>query len=437
MRELMHTMQLTGHKAVVVGAGKSGLSAVKLLLALGATVRLLDKRTDALSDADRASLEAQNVAIRLGEHASEDFAGADMVVLSPGVRAQSLTPFFDPAHPPQVLAELELAYWFVDAPIIAITGTNGKTTVTTLVGELLKTAGKSVFIGGNIGTPLSEYILSDEPADVIVLEVSSFQLQNVSSFHPKVAVLLNFTPDHLDWHEDLGEYFAAKLNIFAKMDNTDLAIIPLDMKTLVEEKIKINSKRVYFTATNRFQCPTLPGKHNQANIEAAWLAVKAFGLSQEHVQNTLNNFQGLPHRIEQVGSVGMVDFINDSKSTTLDSMRAALESVDSPVLLLAGGVFKGGDLKTLTPLFKERLKAVGLFGASREDFEPVFSEICPTSYDTTLEESVRRLFSLAAPGDIILLSPGTASFDQYSGYAERGKDFVRIMRQLQVEQETS
>ncbi|WP_027184272.1 UDP-N-acetylmuramoyl-L-alanine--D-glutamate ligase [Desulfovibrio inopinatus] len=437
MRELLHTMQLTGHKAVVVGAGRSGLAAVRLLLALGATVRLLDKRTDALDDTDRIELEERHVVIRLGEHASEDFAGADMVVLSPGVRSASLMPFFDPARPPQVLAELELASWFADAPIIAITGTNGKTTVTTLVGEFLRDAGKSVFVGGNIGTPLSDYILSDQPADVIVLEVSSFQLQNVSSFHPKVSILLNFTPDHLDWHEDIAEYFAAKLNIFSRMDKTDLAILPFDLKEILENKIELACKRVYFTATNRFQAPTLPGRHNQANLEAAWLAVKAFGLSQEQVQSTLNAFPGLPHRIEHVGMVNNVTFINDSKSTTIDSMRAALESVDTPTLLLAGGVFKGGDLDSLTPLFKERLKAVGLFGDSRNDFEPTFSSICPTSYDPTLGEATRRLFALAEPGDTIVLSPGTASFDQYSGYAERGKDFVRVVQELQAEQENS
>ena len=257
MREFIHDGQLRGHRAVVLGAGASGIAAARLLVRMGAVVRLLE-RNEAVAGAVPTG---QGFAVLGGEHRAADIADAGLVVLSPGIaktRVASLLP-----ASAQVVSELELASWFVSEPIIAITGTNGKTTTTTLVSRILEKNGKKVFTGGNIGTPLCDYLLGQEQADVLVLEVSSFQLQNSPSFHPRVGVLLNFSPNHLDYHADMEEYLQAKLSMFAHMDASDLAVAPLAMKNELEARQFTRASRVYFVASKRFDCPGLPGEHNR------------------------------------------------------------------------------------------------------------------------------------------------------------------------------
>jgi len=427
MQALLHGKQLAGHKAVVVGAAISGVAAAKLLAVLGAHVRLLDRNPEALDAACREDLTLRGVELQLGPHKPEHFQGAQMVVLSPGIPVAKMAGFLAACPDAQVLSELELASWFVNVPIVAVTGTNGKTTTTTLIGHILTRAGKKVFVGGNIGTPLSDLLLSGEPCDVAVLEVSSFQLQNVHSFHPKVALLLNFSANHLDYHADEEEYLQAKLNLFARMNQDDLAILPLDMKDSLEAVSFIKARRVYFTASDRFQENNLPGAHNKANMEAAWLACKAMGASTEQITRAVATFKPLSHRLQSLGEKGGVLFVDDSKATTVEAMRAAIMSFDRPVRLLAGGVFKGGDLEGLVPLLRERVVQVGLFGANREVFEKAWTGAVPLFWEATLEGAVTRLYRDSVPGDVILLSPATASFDLYSDYKARGRDFARIM----------
>lgn len=424
MREFIHGHQLRGHRAIVLGAGASGIAAARLLVRLGADVRLLER-----SESVAAGIASdEGFAVIGGEHSPAQLEGASLVVLSPGI-ARSRVAGLLPVSA-QVVSELELASWFVSEPMIAITGTNGKTTTTTLVSRILEKAGKAVFTGGNIGTPLCQYLLDGKQADILALEVSSFQLQNSPSFHPRVGVLLNFSANHLDYHATMEEYLLAKLSMFAHMDASDLAVVPLAMKDELEARRFTRARRVYFVAGNRFDCPGLPGEHNRANLEAAYLACRHFGLTEDDVRRGIEGFASLPHRIEAVTEHLGILFVDDSKSTTVDSMIAALHSQDRPVRLLAGGVFKGGDLGTVLPVIRAKVRSIHLFGASREIFESAWRDCGrDLSWDPTLEEAVFRAVSEARAGECVLLSPATASFDLFSNYKERGKAFQRAVRQ--------
>jgi UDP-N-acetylmuramoylalanine--D-glutamate ligase len=266
---------------------------------------------------------------------------------------------------------------------------------------------------------------------VVVLEVSSFQLQNCRSFRPRVAVLLNFSPNHLDWHADMEEYLQAKLRIFARQDAGDLAVVPLEMKDELEGREFTRAARVYFVPTERFSAVSrLIGPHNKANMEAAWLAVRPFGVTEEQARAAVAAFSPKPHRLEAVAEVNGRLFVNDSKATTFEAVAAALRSFDRPVRLLAGGKYKGGDPALLVPLLREHAASVALFGASREIFEPAWKGVVPLTWHATLEEAVRKAFADSAEGDVILLSPGTSSFDLYTDYTARGRDFARVAKEL-------
>lgn len=420
---MIHSGQLKGHRAVVVGSAASGRAACRLLHALGASVRWVDRDAKNLDQAARDLAEQSGWDVRLGEHKAEDFKGMDLVVLSPGVPVKKIIPLLSPMT--RVVAELELASWFVSEPMVAITGTNGKSTTTTLIGHVLEFAGKKAFTGGNLGIPLSDYLIGKEQADVLVLEVSSFQLQNCSSFHPQVAILLNFSPNHLDFHEDIEEYLSSKLKVFAKQTEQDLAIVPLALREELEKRKAIRARRVFFIESARFQCPNLPGRHNAENIEAASLACRYFGISDEVFQQALLTYSPLPHRVERVGEFNGVLVVDDSKGTTVDAMRVAIEAMDRPVHLLAGGIFKGGDLVSLVPLLKDRVKSVVLFGGSRDIFEEAWRGAVEMVWVETIEAAVATAFQKAKPGEVILLSPATSSFDQFANYKERGKAFCR------------
>lgn len=422
MDALIHPQQLRGHRAAVVGAGRSGLAAARLLRELGALVRVHDPNPTALEAAAAAGL-----AVCPGEHRAEDFAGVQLVVASPGVPRARLAPLV-PAGA-LLVGELELASWFVAEPVVAVTGSNGKTTTTTVIGQVLEAAGRRVFVGGNIGTPLAEYVLAGQRAEVVVLEVSSFQLQTVEGFHPRVGVLLNISANHLDYHADMAEYRAAKMRLFRCMTEADLAVLPLALKEEIEAEGLVRARRVYVTALGRFACPGLPGAHNQANLEAAFQACRFFGVDEKAFAAAVAGFRSLPHRQELVLEHGGVRFVDDSKATTLDALAAALQAQAGPVRLLVGGVFKGGDPAELGPLVQERCRSIHLFGASREVFAAAWADLgVPLSWQPTLEAAVAEAARLAQPGDTVLLSPATASFDLFANYKERGLAFARAAR---------
>ena len=418
-----------GETAVVVGAGRSGVAAARLLERLGARVRLVERNVEGLARI-RDLAAGRGWELIAGEHDQRQFAGASLAVLSPGVNRRNLEPWLGQMQPDKVISELELAFRCVQKPIIAVTGTSGKTTTTTLIGLFLRAVGQRVFVGGNIGTPLSAHVLEGPKAEILVLEVSSFQLLNSPTFRPRVGVLLNISPNHLDYHADMEEYVRAKLSMFARQLEGDTAVFPEELRGLTNGLKAAGSRRVYFQTDTRLHCPGLPGQHNRSNIQAAFLACQPFGLDQAAAQEALNQFQALPHRLQAVAEREGVLFVDDSKGTTVQALGAALEAVERPILLLAGGVFKGGDLAGLAPLLARKVRMVGLFGAGREVFEQAWAGVVPHFWEPTLEQCMDRLWAEARFGDVMLLSPATASFDLFTDYKARGMAFQKKMQNL-------
>lgn len=423
-----------GDAAVVVGAGKSGLDAAKLLCALGARVRLLERSAEKVPYIFRDWAAGAGVEICCGEHSPGHFQKAKLVVLCPGVPSGRIMPFLPEKSPPPVWAETELAWRCLEGePVLAVTGTSGKTTTTSLCAAMLEAGGLKVFTGGNIGTPLSEYVLARrsgaEQADVVVLELSSFQLQNCCTLHPRVAVLLNISPNHLDYHADMQEYTDAKMRLFQHQDDSDTAILGPGLELLAQE-YGLRARLEFAGAGEAFTNLQLLGPHNQANAEAAWLACREFGIDRDDALQAARAFRPIEHRLERTAEKRGVLYVNDSKATTVDALRVALNAFSRPVLLLAGGKFKGGDLEGLRDLLVRKVKAVGLYGASREYFQKAWQGAVPLTWDVTLEQAVQRLAAGAAPGDVVLLAPATSSFDQYKNYTARGEDFKRIVAGL-------
>ncbi|WP_285905302.1 UDP-N-acetylmuramoyl-L-alanine--D-glutamate ligase [Pseudodesulfovibrio pelocollis] len=428
VRQFIEQRTLAGKLGVVVGTGRSGLAAARLLDKLGCKVRVAD--SDETVTAERLGPLAGRVELITGPHKPEHFRDADMIVLSPGVPVKRLASALEGVPARTIVAELELASWFIEAPVLAVTGTNGKTTTTTLISEIFRHAGVSAFTGGNIGTPLCEYLLDMEQAEVIVLEVSSFQLQNCHLFKPRVALFLNFAANHLDYHEDMDEYLDAKLHLFARMTGDDTALLHESLRPAIGDKGFTNARVEWFGPTDRFEAPHLPGEHNRSNVEGAWQAVRRFGVTEAQAAEAIREFHPLAHRIERVAEVGGVLYVDDSKATTLDAVLAAVRSCNTPVRLLMGGVWKGGDVAAFAREISDSVIHIGLFGGSREVFEPELSKTFPVTWDQTLEQAVRRQAAMARPGETVLLSPATSSFDQYTGYGARGDDFKRVVREL-------
>ncbi|WP_432737957.1 UDP-N-acetylmuramoyl-L-alanine--D-glutamate ligase [Maridesulfovibrio sp. FT414] len=428
VEKVTSTRMFTDRLAVVAGAGRSGLAAAHLLHRLGAAVRIVDANEN-LTESVLEGL-GPKAQLMTGPFCEEQFAGADVIVISPGIPVRRIKPFIGDLPERRIISELELAVWFADEPKIAVTGTNGKTTTAALMEHILQESGRTVFAGANYGTPLSEYIVNRGQADVLVLEVSSFQLQNCRLFRPQAAILLNISANHLDYHEDMDEYVAAKLKIFERQSREELAILPADMKDRLDPASFTRAEVKWFDGTAFPEQPNLPGKHNRYNIEAAWLALEKIGLTRDEFEAGLKTFKGKPHRIQNIGIVNGVRFIDDSKGTNLDAVRAALNSFEGPIRLLLGGVFKGGDVSELITVMEGKVVEVGLFGAGREHFEPALKDSFKISWHENLEKAVRTLFANSSAGETILLSPGTASFDAYTGYAARGDDFKRIMEEL-------
>ena len=294
---------------------------------------------------------------------------------------------------------------------------------------MLQAQGYTVFLGGNIGTPLSEYVLSGRKADVLVLEISSFQLQACSTFCPRAGVLLNITPNHLDYHKDMAEYTEAKFRLFRCQDEGDLAVLGADLQELARG-FNLRARQVWVRESERFPQSGLLGAHNKFNEEAAWQACRFFGVSEANAARAVASFKPLPHRLELVRERGGVLYVNDSKCTTVSSLKVALQAFDRPLRLLCGGKFKGGDLAALGGLVRERVREVALFGASREHFEKAWRDLAPLRWHPTLEEAVRALAASAKEGDVVLLAPATSSFDLYDNYMARGDDFKRIVSEL-------
>lgn len=432
----------------VVGAGCSGQSAVKLLHALGISVTLHEKDITKLPTTFQNFLQSNTIKCISGDHKKEDFDFCDILIPSPGVAIASLLPLLNKKNPPLIMAETELAWLYCnDTPVLAITGTSGKTTTTSICSAMLMAQGLNVFTGGNIGIPLSEYALSQiavteshsnddskQKADVLVLELSSFQLQTCNLLRPHVAICLNITENHLDYHTNMQEYIDAKMNLFAHQEQDDYAILGESIQDYANKyafKAKVSS---FDSSLKRFPDTLLIGQHNQSNAEAAWQACQIFGVTETNAKKALKEFTPMINRLEHVAKINGVTYINDSKCTTVDALKVALRAVASPehpICLMAGGKFKGGDLDSVIALMENNVKHIALYGGSKEIFMNAFAKDFNVTWDSTLKDAIHRLQNIVTQDDTVLLAPATSSFDQYPNYEERGNDFRNTVLALQ------
>ena len=437
----MSSFELSHRRVAVIGAGRSGRAALRLLHALGADVRLLEQSPESMPEDFAAWLNAEGIAVFGGQHRPEHFHGVELVIPSPGAakaHIEPLLPLRDGGSRAEIMAETEMAWRLLEGePVIGITGTSGKTTTTSICSAMLEAHGLRVFTGGNIGVPLSEYVLSRRngapKADVVVLELSSFQLQTCSTLRPHVGMILNVSENHLDYHADMAEYTAAKMQLFACQNADDIAILSPSLAGLADEFSLRADVRILDLDARPFPETRLIGAHNQNNAEAAFMAASVFGVSRDEAARAMREFTPIAHRLEHVADVDGVQYVNDSKCTTVEALRVALTAFERPVILLAGGKFKGGDLEGIRPLLASHVKAVALYGAAREHFEPAWKDTVPVTWDEKLDDALARARSLAAPGDAVLLAPATASFDQYKNYVARGDHFRTLVQSMENE----
>lgn len=434
-----------GQRVVVLGLGRSGEAAARLLAHCGAQVIALES-AEAADFAARASvLNELGIETRFGAAANEFGAPCDLAVISPGIDPTAALARNVLARGIRTIAEIELAHSLDRTPVVAITGTNGKTTTTELVAAMLQTGGLRSIAGGNIGKPYSEIVLEGNKFDVLTLEVSSFQLERIETFRPRVAVWLNLTPDHLDRYRDPDEYRAAKLHIFDHQGEDDFAIV-----NATNVLPRLRAKRTTFSAYEsngdfsldgrsiRFQgqpvldleSTRLRGPHNAENAMAALGVARALGRTFGSVATALRDYQPAPHRCELVAQRGGIDFVNDSKATNLDALEKALRSEARPVILIAGGKDKGFAFGSLAHLVATKVRRAVLIGEMAERIESDWRAFVPCELaGYSLERAFQLASAAARPGDVVLFSPGTSSFDMFKNYADRGDQF-RILAQL-------
>lgn len=407
-------MNLKDKNILVVGFGRSGQAAARYCTAQGARVTVTDSPS--------------------GDHPKACFDAADVIVVSPGVPDLPQIRAARQRGVP-VIGELELAVAEVTAPIIAITGTNGKSTTTALIGHLLNEGGITACVGGNIGTPLLDLLPQAKSARVIVLEVSSYQLETTPGFHPHVAVLLNITPDHLDRYGDMGRYIRAKALVFQNQTAEDICIYNMGDPEVAKLAAATRARKVPFSAQEpgvpyRLSDTRLTGAHNLENMTAAVLAVQAVGLPDAAIRRGLKTFQGLPHRLQLVRELGGVAYYDDSKGTNIGAVIKSLAGFSRPVHLIAGGLGKGTRYTELRPSIATHVRTLILMGTDREIMREDLGDIATTVLVDSMKEAVATAFEAARAGDVVLLSPACASFDMFKDYADRGDQFAQCVRDL-------
>jgi UDP-N-acetylmuramoylalanine--D-glutamate ligase len=443
---------VTNKKIVVLGAARSGIAVAQLLKRRGAEVFISDTAPAENKRTEIQALSAANIGFEFGGH-SEKIYQADLAVLSPGIPATTEKVVHLQRIGIPVFSELEVASWYCQAHVIAITGSNGKTTTTTLLGEMLKTVWPQAIVAGNIGTPLSQEVEGSHTGTWGVVEVSSFQLEHIDQFHPDVVVLLNVSPNHLDRYPDYQAYIRAKLNILKNLTREDAIVCNRDDAVLYQAVQKSAARKFYFSKEQQAAHAYLnrqaivldtrlsvaladiglQGEHNYLNCMAAMLSADLAGIPHQNITKILASFRGVTHRLEYAGSLGGITFINDSKSTTVESLRVALLSCRRPVHLIAGGRDKGGDFTVLRDLMKQKVASVHLIGEARgklfDSWRDLFSGKHILLADT-LDEAVSQAHAQAKSGDLVLFSPACASFDMFRNYEERGAIFKAIVAGL-------
>ena len=439
-------MRYKDQNVAVLGAGLSGAAAALLLRDEGANVTVLDSADETkLLKSTLENLRAQGVRVVSGPSAEQDAGKYHFAVLSPGIDPESPLARNFTKRGIEMIGELELGWQLCELPVIAVTGTNGKTTTTELIAQVLNACGQRTIACGNIGKPLSEVARRRKDFDVLTVEVSSFQLETIRTFHPAVAVWLNFAPDHLDRYASVAEYRAAKLRIFENQTDDDVAVV-----NAVESLPQLRARKITFSAyadradfrlaegsivyenkpVMRLSDTKLRGSHNIENLMATLAAGMARGLSFAEMVPSLSTYQPQPHRCEFVRQVGGVDYVNDSKATNLDAVEKALLAQSKPVVLIAGGKDKGFSFEPLRSVITNRVKAAVLIGEMAERVARDWSGAVECQIAGSLADAVERAHATAAPGDVVVFSPGTSSFDMFKSYADRGDQFRALVHAL-------
>jgi UDP-N-acetylmuramoylalanine--D-glutamate ligase len=448
-------MELKNKRVLVVGLGRSGAASAVFLQEHGAKVIVSDSKSEAQLQRDIPGLLDRGISIETGQHGERTFRDQDLIVVSPGV----------PSDQPQlqharslgipVIGEVELAYRYLQGKVLAITGSNGKTTTTSLVGEILAKSGKKTLVGGNIGTPVISLVERSAPETLVVLEISSFQLETIQQFRPSIAAILNITPDHLDRHHTFQAYVNAKLRIFENQQPADFAILNADDPTCAGLKNKIRSSLLWFSRKQPVENGAfvrgdqvifrqngqeqsvlsrpdiqLKGEHNLENVLAAVAMTMVAGCTPQQVRQAVNEFRAVEHRLELVANINGVTFYNDSKATNVDATVKALESFPGNIHIILGGKDKGSDYSVLNPLLRERVKRAYLIGAAAEKIAGQVQGATELVRSGTLDRAVRQAFEAAKHGDVVLLAPACASFDQFENYEQRGRVFKDLVQSL-------
>lgn len=442
-----NTLDLKAQKILVVGLGQSGLAAAQFLLKQGAMVTVTDIQEEAKLKKAASILKQQGVRLELGEHRVPSFLESDLIILSPGV-PKEITPLRKAKEKGiPILSEVELAYRFCKGNIIAVTGSNGKTTTVSLLGEMLKRAGYRVEVAGNIGKPFIDLVKIPR-THYYVIELSSFQLETIEQFRPNISILLNITPDHLDRYSSFSAYAQAKKRIFENQDKSDIAILNADDPASISIIQELNLKKILFSRKKQLEngiyirggrilarikaiekeiIPVkeigIKGIHNLENIMAASAVGLLCDIALDQMREVFSRFKGLEHRLEKVVTIQGVTFYNDSKATNIDAVSKALQSFECPIILLMGGRDKGGDFASLRQLIKGKVKLLILIGEASGKIASSLSGVVPIRCCRTFSEAIEIGFSDAEQKDVFLLSPGCTSFDMFENFEERGNHF--------------
>ncbi len=440
-------MELEKNKFLIVGLGITGKETLKFLHSRGANVKATDSRKIEQLEPEITNLASQGAQVHCGSGFPELFQWADIIVLSPGVMFSLPEVIKAKRLGKTVISETEFAWRFVSKPVIGVTGTNGKTTTTLLLSEMLKQSGIKAFTGGNIGTPLVSVAGKDSEFDFLLLELSSFQLQGTIDFAPHVAVMLNISPNHLDHHKDMKEYRAAKFKIFANQSEKDWAVLNSSDHEVVNGAEKICASKISFAGPNadvqyekeeiKFRDTSfslkrtkLKGTHNRENIMAAVATAILCGCDADAIQQSIDKFRPLPHRMEFVLNLNGVDIYNDSKSTSPFATLRAIESLPSPIVLVAGGKDKQISYECLKKVVATKVKGVVLMGEVKEKMRAEFEGLTETVCVDSIEDAALNAFEMSGKGDTILFSPACSSFDMFSSYEQRGELFKELIRNV-------
>jgi UDP-N-acetylmuramoylalanine--D-glutamate ligase len=451
-------MDVKGKRVLVVGLGKSGVASAQFLAARGSHVTVSDTRSQNELKTQIPALLDRGIAVETGGHGERTFRDQDLIIVSPGVPSDLPQLLRARAQGIPVIGEIELAARFLKGKIVAITGSNGKTTTTTLSGELIETSSQRTLIGGNIGTPV--ILLVDDSTDdtVNVIEVSSFQLETIETFHPQVAVVLNITPDHLDRHGSMQAYTAAKARIFENQTTSDFAVLNLDDAGSAALSFRTKARLCWFTRKQRLSgdqvgafvsdgeihwrdtqrsekvMPTseipLKGAHNLENVLAAICVAYLCGCDALSIRNAVRKFKAVEHRLQYISTIGGVEYYNDSKATNVDATIKAIESFPGNIHLILGGKDKDSDYTQMNDLLRQRVKRVYTIGAAAEKIRTHVQSAIEVLPCNTLDNAVERAHDLARSGDIVLLAPACSSFDQFENYEHRGRRFRTLVERL-------